>query len=186
LPSSRNGHSNEEWVARIEAWQVNTASWNIEEDGPPPNDPNHRIPLDVVGLFKDRQAREREKREKREAAAARQAAADRELRAKLIAATHGNYTPGPGIDDVSPIRAALEVISIDDILSAIRSKTDRKLYPKNEPASSWREKRLLQAIAEHFCRFVVVPSMVDAWSKAGKVAPGNAADASEASPAVQR
>jgi hypothetical protein len=185
-PPSPAGHTDEEWIARIEAWQVNPASWNIEEDGPPPNDPNHRIPLDVVGRFKDRQARDAKEREKREATAARQAAADRELRAKLIAATHGNYTPGPGIEDVSPIRAALEVISIDDILSAIRSKTDRKLYPKNEPASSWREKRLLQAIAEHFCRFVVVPSMVDAWSKAGKVAPGNAADASEASPAVQR
>jgi hypothetical protein len=62
--------SDEEWIARIEAWQVNPACWNIEEDGPPPNDPNHRIPLDVVGRFKDRQAREAKEREKREGAAA--------------------------------------------------------------------------------------------------------------------
>jgi hypothetical protein len=42
---------------------------------------------------------------------ARQAAADRELRDKLIAATGGNVIRGPGIDDVSPIRAAMEVYS---------------------------------------------------------------------------
>src|SRR6266850_5472970 len=53
LPPSRNGHTNDEWVARILAWQANPASWKIEEDGPPPNNPNHRIPLDVVGRFKD-------------------------------------------------------------------------------------------------------------------------------------
>ena len=81
-PPSPAGHTDEEWIARIEAWQVNPASWNIAEDGPPPNDPNHRIPLDVVGRFKDRQARDAKEREKREATAARQAAADRELRAK--------------------------------------------------------------------------------------------------------
>jgi len=44
-------------------------------------------------------------------APARQAAADRELRDKLIAATGGNVIRGPGIDDVSPIRAAMEVYS---------------------------------------------------------------------------
>jgi hypothetical protein len=36
--------------------------------------------------------------------AATRAAADRDLRDKLIAATHGNFQPGPGLDDVSPIR----------------------------------------------------------------------------------
>src|SRR5258708_29187619 len=78
LPSSRNGHSNEEWIARIKAWQANPASWKIEEDGPPPNNPNHRIPQDVVGQFKDRQKRERGKAAQQEAegAPARQAAAD--------------------------------------------------------------------------------------------------------------
>src|SRR5260370_13709890 len=93
LPPSRNGHTNEEWIARIEAWQVNPASWNIEEDGPPPNDPNHRIPLDVVGRFKDRQAREAKEREKREAAAASQAAADAKLRNRFLAACPSNFTP---------------------------------------------------------------------------------------------
>jgi hypothetical protein len=86
-PPSPAGHTDEEWIARIEAWQVNPASWNVEEDGPPPNDPNHRIPLDVVGRFKNRQAREAKEREKREAAAAKQEAADAALRDQLIAAT---------------------------------------------------------------------------------------------------
>src|SRR5712672_3348334 len=167
LPSSRNGHSNEEWVARIEAWQVNPASWNIEEDGPPPNDPNHRIPLDVVGRFKNRQARDAKEREQREATAARQAAADRQLRDQLLAATGGNFTPGPGLDDLASIKMALELIPLDSILSSIRMKTDRRIYPPNEPATSWRERRLLQKIAEDYCRDVIVPSMLKAWSEAG-------------------
>jgi len=105
-PRSLRGHTDDEWIARIKAWQANPASWKIEEDGPPPNNPNHRIPQDVVGQFKDRQKREREKAAKQdaEAAAARQAAADRQLRDQLLAATGGNYTPGPALDDVAPIK----------------------------------------------------------------------------------
>ncbi len=183
-PPSRNGRTNDEWVARIVAWQANPASWNIEEDGPPPNDPTHRIPLDVVGRFKDRQAREAKEREKRDAAAARRAAADRELRDKLIGACHGNFVPGPALDDVSPIRAALELVPLDSILQSIRMKTDRRIYPPNEPATSWREERLLRKVAEDFSRFTIVPSMVKAWSEAGK-APGKPAGASGDSPAVQ-
>jgi hypothetical protein len=64
-PRSRNGHSDDEWIALIEAWQADPTTWNVERDGPPPNDPQHRIPLDVVGRFKDRQAREAKEREKR-------------------------------------------------------------------------------------------------------------------------
>src|SRR5712672_2024566 len=86
-PRSLRGHTDDEWIARIKAWQANPASWKIEEDGPPPNNPNHRIPQDVVGRFKDRQAREAKEREKREGAAAKQEAADAELRNQLLAAT---------------------------------------------------------------------------------------------------
>jgi hypothetical protein len=167
-PPSRNGHTNDEWIARILAWQADPASWNIEEDGPPPNDPNHRIPLDVVGRFKDRQAREAKEREKREAAAARQAAADAELRDQLLAATGGNYTPGPGIEDISPIKVALELVPLDRILSVIRWKVDKVCYPKNPPLTSWRDRKLLKAIGEYFCEAIIIPSMIDAWSKAGK------------------
>jgi hypothetical protein len=184
-PRSLRGHTDDEWIARIKAWQANPASWKIEEDGPPPNNPNHRIPQDVVGQFKDRQKREREKAAKQdaEAAAARQAAADRQLRDQLLAATGGNYTPGPALDDVAPIKMALEIVPLDDVLSAIRGKSDRKLYPRNEPASSWRDPRLLKAIAEHYCRFTLVPSIVHAWSAVGTV-PQKPADASSTSPST--
>src|SRR5258706_2305655 len=184
LPSSRNGHTNDEWIARIEAWQANPASWNIEEDGPPPNDPNHRIPLDVVGRFKDRQAREAKEREKREAAAAKQESADAALRDQLIAATGGNFTPGPGLDDLAPIKMALELVPLDYILSAIRHKTDRKCYPKNEPATSWGEMRFLKGIAEDYCQYLIVPSLVDAWGKAAAKAPKKPVERAEAAPAT--
>jgi hypothetical protein len=174
-PPSPAGHTDEEWIARIEAWQVNPASWNIEEDGPPPNDTNHRIPLDVVGRFKDRLRKREERRRDAEAAAARQAAADAELRDQLLAATGGNFTPGPSLDDVSPIRVAMELVPLDSVLTSIRCKTDRKLYPKNEPATSWGDERLLKAIAEDYCRFFIVPSLVSAWAAAK--APGKRAAA---------
>src|SRR5258708_33611625 len=184
-PPSRNGHTNDEWVARIEAWQVNPASWNVEEDGPPPNDPNHRIPLDVVGRFKDRQAREAKEREKREAAAAKQESADAALRDQLIAATGGNFTSGPGLDDLAPIKMALELVPLGYILSAIRHKTDRKCYPKNEPATSWGEVRFLKGIAEDDCQYLIVPSLIDACGKAAAKAPKKPVERAEAAPATQ-
>ena len=42
LAPSRNGHSNDEWIALIEAWQADPTTWNIDEDGPPPKDPGHQ------------------------------------------------------------------------------------------------------------------------------------------------
>src|SRR5258708_2952666 len=83
LPASRGGHTNDEWIARIEAWQANPPTWNIEEDGPPPNDPSHRIPQDVVGRLKERQAREAK-------AAAKQEAEDFKLLDELLTACNGN------------------------------------------------------------------------------------------------
>jgi hypothetical protein len=172
------------WFDALERWAVDPASWNVEELGPFPNDPANRIPPDIRTRFADRIRKRQERRREAEAAAAKRTAADAELKAKLIAATHGNFLPGPGLDDLAPIKLALEIVPIEDVLSAIRSKTDRVLYPPNVPASSWREKRLLQAIAEQYCRFTIVPLMVKAWSEAGK-APGKLAGASGASPAVQ-
>ena len=40
--------------------------------------------------------------------------------------------------------------------------------PLREPATTWRELRLLKAVAERYCLFTVVPSLVAAWSAAGK------------------
>ncbi len=62
----------------------------------------------------------------------------------------------------------MQVIPLEQILAAIRYGTDRKMFPKNEPARSWSERRLLKAIAENYCSSVIVPSLVAAWEAAGK------------------
>jgi hypothetical protein len=42
------------------------------------------------------------------------------------------------------------------------------MFPKNEPARSWSEERLLREIAENYCRTEIVPRLVAAWEAAGK------------------
>jgi hypothetical protein len=179
-PPSRNGHSNDEWIALIEAWQADPTTWNVEEDGPPPNDPNHRIPLDVVGRFKERIRKREERRKDAEVAAARQDAADAELRNKLLAATGGNYTLGPGIEDLTPIKAAMELVPLDIVCRVISWKVNKLCFPKNPTLTTWRDRPLLTAVAEEFCASVIVARSVDAWSAAG-TAPGKATSASEPS-----
>ena len=177
LPPSRNGHSNEEWVARIEAWQANPASWNVEEDGPPPNDPNHRIPLDVVGRLKDRQKRQREK-------AAKQAAADAALLDQLIAATGGNIMPGPGINDLAPIKSMLQDVPFDRVLIGLKRTVDRRIDPHAAPIASWRDDRFLRAVARSALLDGLLPKLLETWKAAG-TAPQNPVDASKVAPAVQ-
>jgi hypothetical protein len=168
----------------LERWAVDPASWNVAALGPAPDDENTQISLDIRRRFFDRVRKREQRRRDAEAAGAKQAEADRQLRDRLIAVTYGNYLPGPGLDDVAPIKRALELVPLDRILSAIRCKTDKKLYPKNEPAASWRESRLLKEIAESYCRSVLVPSMVAGWSAAGR-APQKPVDASEARAGTQ-
>jgi len=159
-PQRLDGRTMEEWLELLERWDADRSTSDREGLGPWPGEPGNRLPWKVSMLFNRRL-------ERRKA----QAAADAELRDKLIAACHGNFTPGPGLDDLAPIKMALEIVPLDRVLSSIRCKTDRKLYPRNEPATSWREPRLLKAIAEDYCQSVIVPSMVDAWSKAAAKAP---------------
>ena len=78
---------------------------------------------------------------------------------------------------------ALELVPLDYILSAIRHKTDRKCYPKNEPATSWGEVRFLKGIAEDYCQYLIVPSLVDAWGKAAAKAPKKPVERAEAAAA---
>jgi hypothetical protein len=137
----------------------------------------------IEARFADRLRKRKERAEARSEAARQRAVADAALRDRLIAATYGGYTAGPALDDVAPIRAAMELVPLDRVLQAIRYKTDRKCDPKNTPATSWREPRLLKAIAEHYCRFVLVPSMVDNWKAAGTT-PGKPVERAEAPPAV--
>jgi hypothetical protein len=99
----------------------------------------------------------------------------------LIEACHGNVIRSARLDDVSAIRHVLaDGIPLDVVLGAIRSKCDRRIYPPNEPATSWREPRLLRAIAERFCRYTLAPAMASAWASAG-TASRKSADASDAS-----
>jgi hypothetical protein len=182
-PVSTDSMSEQQWFEALEAWAVDRASWDVDRLGPRPDAPDNKVPADVRSRFADRMRKREQRRKEAAEAAAKRAAADTELRAKLIAATGGNIVPGPGIEDVSPIRAALELVPLDHVLFSIKHKTDRKCYPKNEPATSFREPRLLKAIAEDFCEDVLVPRMVDAWGKAGK-ADGSPSVAPSATPDV--
>ncbi len=167
-PDALAGMTEEEWFAALEAWHADPSTWDTDKLGSPPNQPSNRVPMGIMLRFKDRLRKREDRRKTAEEAAARQADADRELRDQLIAACHGNFITGPGLDDVAPIRAAMENVSLDTILPAIRYKTDKKCFPGNEPATSWREERLLKSIATLFCERVLIPNMVDAWGSAGK------------------
>jgi hypothetical protein len=106
------------------------------------------------------------------------------LRNELLNACRGNYAPRLVADDLAPIKAALALgVGLDVILGAVRNKVDRLLCPTNEAAASWMEKRLLEAIAQRYCRYVIIPSMLSAMEAAGKT-PQKPAEASEAAPAV--
>jgi len=160
-----DGHTDEEWLAWLGDWRA-TSRW----DGPgnPPGQAGCAVPPGVIAKHNDRLRKRQERQRDRGAALARQAAADQELRDKLIAATGGNLIRGPGIEDVAPIRAALELVPLDRVMSSIRNRTDKKLFPGNQPATSWREPRLLREIAESYTRTDIVPNLVAAWTAAGK------------------
>jgi hypothetical protein len=167
-PPAPSPEEEQVWGDALERWFADPDSWDREVLGPRPNEPGRRIPADIVTRGVDRSRKRQERRREAEAAAAKRGAADAELRDRLIAATGGNVVRGPGIEDVTPIKLALELVPLDRVLSSIRSKTHKKLFPGNEPAKSWSERRLLKEIAENYCRTDIVPRLVDAWSKAGK------------------
>jgi len=173
------------WYSALDAWALDSSSWPVEELGPPPGAPDRRIPFLVEARWADRQRKRQERRKEARAVAAKRAEADRELRDKLIAATHGGFTAGPALDDVRPIRAVLELgVSLERILFAIRYKTDTKMLPSNAPAVSWREERLLRQIATDWCRRDVIPNLVKMWSAAGTapLRPANAPKALASTP----
>jgi|GEM_PF-2764794 hypothetical protein len=163
-----DGISDDRWLAWLADWRA-TGKWDAP--GNPPGHSGCAVPPGVIAKHNDAVRKRQERQRERDAAAAKRSAADRELRDRLIAATGGNIVRGPGLEDVAPIKLALEVVPLERILSSIRYKTDRKLYPRNEPATSWGERRLLKAIAEDYCSSVIVPSLVAAWEAAGSPAP---------------
>jgi hypothetical protein len=181
-PQPESAPTDEEWLAALEAHLVNPASWNADKLGPPPVSPDHRVPADIFMRFADRVRKREARRRDAEAAAARQAEADRQLRDRLIEAAGGNFTPGPSIDDVSPIRAALQLTDIDTVLTAVLALHDRKLSSSARPAVTWRDEALLRKIAELFCR-QLVRRLVAEWSKAK--APPSPAERAELSVATE-
>jgi len=68
----------------------------------------------------------------------------------------------------------MEFVPLDRILTSIRDGLHRLMCPASEPATSWREPRLLKRIAQDYCQFVLVPAMVDDWGKASAKAPEEA------------
>jgi hypothetical protein len=174
------------WLDALEQWAVDPETWDTEKLGSPLDQPNNRIPPDVAARFNDRLRKREERRRDREAAAARQAEADQRLRDRLIAATHGGFTAGPKLDDLSAIKAALALgIALDNICRSVRSMTDKRIFPGNEPVVTWSEKRIILKIAQDYAKHTLVPSMVAAMEAAG-TAPGKPANASEPSPATPR
>jgi hypothetical protein len=175
----------DEWFAAFDAWINDPETWDRERFGPRPDEPGRRIPADVVAKGVDRNRKREERRKDREAAAARQAEADRELHSRLLSATYGNHSPELAAGgDVSAIRAAMVLgIPIDDICQSVRSMTDRRIYPANEPARSWCARPLLKKIASDYAKHTLVPSMIAAMEGAGRVLQ-KPADASKALPAT--
>jgi hypothetical protein len=154
------------WFAALEAWINQPESWDRGKLGPRPDEAGRRIPADIVAKGVDRSRKRQERRWEAEAAAAKRAIADQELRTKLLHACNGNYSASLEVDDLAPIKLALELVPLGLVLSAIRSKTDKRMFPGNAPATRWREDRLLREIAESYTRSDIVPRLVDAWSKA--------------------
>jgi hypothetical protein len=183
-PLRRDGHTDGEWLAALEAYLVDPKSWDEKTFGPSPDAPFNRIPRDIAVRFIDRMRKREERRKEREAAAARQAQADAELREKLIAGCYGNYIPGPGLDDMAPVRAILkDDVPLEHVLTGLMRTVDRRLDPQAAPIASWRDERFLREVARCVLLEVFLPRLAATWAAAG-TAPGKPANASQAAPAV--
>jgi hypothetical protein len=158
-------------MAILEAWHADPSTWDVATLGPRPDDLKNQVPGMVAMMFR-RRLDAREKAAEEAAAAPPKAVApadDVELLKQLLDATHGNVVDRPDIRDIGPIVAVLKTIPIEHVLYTIRGKHDPRVYPKNPRLRSWRDQALLRAIAERFCRTVLVPAMVE---KRSNTAPG--------------
>jgi hypothetical protein len=164
-PVRADGISDEQWLTWLHEWRA-TSRW--EGPGNPPGQAGCLVPLGVVSRHNDRIRKREERRKEREAAAAERTAADRALRDQLLVAANGNFQPGPGLDDVGPIREVLKVLPLDRVVMVVRQKVDRRCFPGNPPLTSWRDPIFLQALAEDFCRAFAVPGLVKEWGAAGR------------------
>jgi hypothetical protein len=182
--STVGGRTYEEWLADLEAWYANPASWDVATLGPRPDGPGNRVPATVLMMYRRRlDARKKAAEEQRTAAAVN----DVELLKQLIEAAHSNVVDGPDLRDISPILKVLDTVPLEQVLYAIHGKHDPRVYPKNPAVKSWRDQALLREIAERFCRNIMVPRMIEVWSKAPAAkAPGAAAERVSVSAATPR
>jgi hypothetical protein len=151
----------------------------------PEAEPEPVVDEHAAALARDAERKRLARERDRQAAAARQAEADQALHVQLLEATCGNHTPElVAGGDVSTIKAALELVPLNIVTEAIASQTDRGIYKLNEPAVSWREPRLLRAIALRYTQFVLIDRLVQEWGKA-RTPPRQPADASDDAAAGQ-
>src|SRR5712672_2190961 len=178
------GRTYEDWMTLMEAWYANPATWDVATLGPAPGQPGCLVPMQASMMF----ARRLERREKQEAE-------DFKLLDQLLTACHGNYHRTAALADPRPIHVILNSgVPIEDIISTIRYKVDRRNYPKNQTIGSWSEPWFLKAVSEQYARRVLAPRWVKRWqsrlagppmAEAAKTAQQKAVDASEPSPAIQ-
>jgi hypothetical protein len=96
---------------------------------------------------------------------------DAELLEQLLMAANHNVVPGEGIQDVGPVRVMLESgIELDDVLYTLKSRVDRRAYPKNRALASWSEQLFVRAVAEEYGRRVMVPVITEKLKARGKPA----------------
>ena len=172
------GRTYEEWMSLMDAWLANPANWDVATLGPAPGQPGTLVPVQATIMFN----RRLERREKQEAE-------DFKLLDQLLTACHGNYSRTAALADPRPIHVILNSgVPIEDIISTIRYKVDRRNYPKNQTIGSWSEPWFLKAVSEQYARRVLAPRWVKRWqsrfagppmAEAAKTAQQKAVDASE-------
>jgi len=174
------------WLAALEAWAADPGSWDPDRLGPPLNQAGNLIPPNTKLKFTDRLRKREARRQNREAAAAKQAAADAELRDKLLAVTGGNFMDGPGLSDLSPVKQMLaDGVPVESIKIALKRTVDRRINPRAPPIGSWRNEPFLRAVARCALLEGLLPRLVEAWSTAtAGTAPQKPADAPKASSAT--
>src|SRR5258708_10193303 len=75
---------------------------------------------------------------------------------------------GRGLDDLTVIRTMLQVVPLEHILVGLKRVVDRRLDPRAAPIASWKDERFLEAVARQYALDVLIPSMVAAWTAAGR------------------
>jgi hypothetical protein len=119
------------------------------------------VPVAVASVFGERLRKRRERRREREEA-------DAKLRNQLLAVCRGNFMAGRGLDDLTVIRTMLQVVPLEHILVGLKRVVDRRLDPRAAPIASWKDERFLEAVARQYALDVLIPSMVAAWTAAGR------------------